>query len=307
MEIVRKFEPSLRLIQKANGGQASAFNVGIPQAQGEIVAFLDGDDWWAPRSLSEVEATFDKNPGLGAVGHGYFEVDLEEPKNDLVVPYGVYRLTLQDVAGARLFRLLESLMGTSRLAVRKEVLDRILPVPEELVFIADTYIYTLAVALAGAVVLDLPLCYYRVHAQNLYATKDPARGVRRFEMLDHCMERVSPRLSALGVSREVLAAFLEPFVLHMNRVHQSHDGGNPWRTFQLERAAYRLAYAQTSWGYKAFKALALGMTLVMPPRRFYQLKEWYSRKGFRQYREKLGTAVPAESIHLRRERVAMNV
>ena len=46
-EIVRKFEPHLRLLHKENGGQASAFNAGIPECQGEIVAFLDGDDWWA--------------------------------------------------------------------------------------------------------------------------------------------------------------------------------------------------------------------------------------------------------------------
>ncbi len=46
-EIVRKFVPNVRLIQKTNGGQASAFNAAIPEARGEIVAFLDGDDWWA--------------------------------------------------------------------------------------------------------------------------------------------------------------------------------------------------------------------------------------------------------------------
>ena len=50
-EIVRKFQPRVRLIRKANGGQASAFNAGIPEARGEIVAFLDGDDWWAPSKL----------------------------------------------------------------------------------------------------------------------------------------------------------------------------------------------------------------------------------------------------------------
>src|ERR1700678_1027836 len=45
-EIVRKFEPHVRLLRKANGGQASAFNVGIPEARGEIVAFFYRGDLW---------------------------------------------------------------------------------------------------------------------------------------------------------------------------------------------------------------------------------------------------------------------
>ena len=44
-EIVRKFAPQVRLLRKTNGGQASAFNAGIPECKGEITAFLDGDDW----------------------------------------------------------------------------------------------------------------------------------------------------------------------------------------------------------------------------------------------------------------------
>ncbi|HZS70819.1 MAG TPA: glycosyltransferase, partial [Candidatus Acidoferrum sp.] len=30
-EVLRQFEPRVRVIRKANGGQASAFNAGIPQ------------------------------------------------------------------------------------------------------------------------------------------------------------------------------------------------------------------------------------------------------------------------------------
>src|SRR5437879_10746499 len=52
--IVRKFIPRVRYLRKANGGQASAFNAGIPEARGEIVALLDGDDWWAKGKLSTV-------------------------------------------------------------------------------------------------------------------------------------------------------------------------------------------------------------------------------------------------------------
>jgi glycosyltransferase involved in cell wall biosynthesis len=49
-EIVRRFQPQVCLIRRTNGGHASAFNAGIPETRGEIIAFLDGDDWWARKS-----------------------------------------------------------------------------------------------------------------------------------------------------------------------------------------------------------------------------------------------------------------
>src|SRR5713226_7752819 len=49
--IVGSFGPRVRLLRKPNGGQASAFNAGIPECHGEIIAFLDGDDWWSPGKL----------------------------------------------------------------------------------------------------------------------------------------------------------------------------------------------------------------------------------------------------------------
>src|ERR1700746_1002350 len=57
-EIVRRFEPRVRLIRKTNGGQASAFNTGIPECRGNIIVFLDGDDWWAQGKLQRVAEMF---------------------------------------------------------------------------------------------------------------------------------------------------------------------------------------------------------------------------------------------------------
>src|SRR5580692_2357527 len=68
-ELVRKFAPRVRMLRKANGGQASAFNAAIPEAQGEIVAFLDGDDWWAPGKLTAVADVFARDAAVGLVGH----------------------------------------------------------------------------------------------------------------------------------------------------------------------------------------------------------------------------------------------
>src|SRR5262245_53510314 len=53
-EIVQSFGEALRYYRKPNGGQASAFNFGIPLCRADIICFLDGDDWWHPRKLRMV-------------------------------------------------------------------------------------------------------------------------------------------------------------------------------------------------------------------------------------------------------------
>src|SRR6266849_447395 len=73
-ELVQRFAPRVRLLRKANGGQASAFNAAIPEAQGEIIAFLDGDDWWAPGKLTGVVQVFSKDAAVGLVGHAVTQV-----------------------------------------------------------------------------------------------------------------------------------------------------------------------------------------------------------------------------------------
>src|SRR5271154_1452035 len=66
-EIVRKFQPDVRILRKKNGGQGSAFNAGIPETRGEIVAFLDGDDWWGKEKLTAIAEVFRAEPGVGLV------------------------------------------------------------------------------------------------------------------------------------------------------------------------------------------------------------------------------------------------
>src|SRR5438034_5677061 len=92
--LVEKFRPHVRYLRKANGGQASAFNVGIPEARGEIIAFLDGDDWWARGKVSTVIAHLVDNPDVGTVGHGLYEVHSGSDALRVVAPDRDYRLDL---------------------------------------------------------------------------------------------------------------------------------------------------------------------------------------------------------------------
>ena len=139
-EIVRRFEPRVRLLRKPNGGQASAFNTGIPECRGEIVAFLDGDDWWAKGKLRRVVEAMSANPLVGLVGHGIVE-SFGEGIERIHAPEKEERMRLDLACGGASILSAQKLFGTSRMTLRANIARQILPVPEALVIEADEYLF----------------------------------------------------------------------------------------------------------------------------------------------------------------------
>jgi len=297
-EIVRKFAPRVRYLRKANGGQASAFNAGIPETRGEIVAMLDGDDWWVRQKLRRQLETLAANPEIGIVGHGHFEADADGRTYGAVFPGISGRLDLSSLASARRFSMLRGFFGTTKMAIRRWVLDRILPVPEELVIEADEYIFTLAPALAPAFLLNEALFYYRFHGGNLFQTAvyDEPRVRRKGQVLASLAGHLPARLAEFGVPTDVSDALLEPLRMDAARSRLSLDGGSPWETFQVESALYRINYQSMTLGYHAFRVLALSLALILPPRWFYRFRRWYAASGLSNARTLVAQAAPSEAV-----------
>ena len=66
-EVVRSYnDPRIRLIEKANGGVASARNRGIDEAKAKLIAFLDADDQWFPDFLKTIMDLACSCPEAGA-------------------------------------------------------------------------------------------------------------------------------------------------------------------------------------------------------------------------------------------------
>lgn len=65
-------------LDKKNGGQASARNLGLDHISGDYVAFLDSDDYLKNDFLEKILKEFGHNPALDIVACGYKQVDDHE-------------------------------------------------------------------------------------------------------------------------------------------------------------------------------------------------------------------------------------
>lgn len=72
ISIVRKYAkkyPQIKWVSQADAGQVDAINRGLKQAKGEIIAYLNSDDYYLPDTLHKVADSYQKSRWLWLVGN----------------------------------------------------------------------------------------------------------------------------------------------------------------------------------------------------------------------------------------------
>jgi glycosyltransferase involved in cell wall biosynthesis len=279
-EIVRKFEPRVRLLRKPNGGQASAFNAGISEARGEIIAFLDGDDWWTRNKLTAVMQAMNADPAVGIVGHGIVMTYLDGHQLSEILRDG-FRFQANTIEGALLFRRRGSFLGTSRMTIRAKLLREIGPVPEALVVQADEYLYTLASMLAVAQILPETLTYYRLHESNgFHNLGSDLRLIRRKQAV---LAALSQALERELRNRQFPAKLVRTIIAFSHaesaQLRLMIDGGWGWETVKAERTIYEVSHPEASLLHRVFKNVTLLAAVAMPPRFYYAIQRKLSQNN----------------------------
>jgi glycosyltransferase involved in cell wall biosynthesis len=287
-QIVKSFEPRVRLLRKVNGGQASAFNAGIPECRGEIIAFLDGDDWWAPGKLKAVSEALKREPAVGIVGNGITEV-YPDGREHVELLREAPRFRIDSKQGARLFRLRKSFLGTSRMTLRTEIAKKIGYVPEALRIEADEYLFTVGAVFGDALILRESLTFYRLHESNGFQIGDgnPFALRRKREVLEALAESLLAKLKELKIPEQIVLTIVEPVVTEGDVIRLATDGGYPWETVRAELKSYAIAHENVSLRHWLFKCAALLPACVLPAKRYYSWRQGFSgNSAYRRAREK---------------------
>lgn len=294
-DILKKFATQTRILRKNNGGQASAFNAGIPECRGEVIAFLDGDDWWARGKLAKVVDALARDAQCGIVGHGIANA-FADGTELIDAPRQAERLRIESVGSARVFRLRKSYLGTSRMTLRKEVAAKILPVPEALVIEADEYLFTIAAALSLLAILPEVLTYYRQHGQNLYnAAGGNQAGLRRKQAVQTALAKELRReLPARGLGADAVECVCEIIEAEAQQMRLMLEGGAPWETVRTENTIYRIMHGDAPVSHRIFRAATMIPAMVLPPKWFYAGRQKLINNGF--YRRTRKALLPAPEI-----------
>jgi glycosyltransferase involved in cell wall biosynthesis len=167
-------------IFKKNGGQASAFNEGFLMAKGDLILFLDADDYFYPRKVASIVDLFRANPDIGWIFH----------KLDYINAYGKslpvadpsHTISKDRIVDFRsIFRRGQRFSHTipCGLCFRREVINQILPMPESKgVTISDNYIKYASLALSKGLFLTDKLAAQRIHTSNTYTFRADNQKLR---------------------------------------------------------------------------------------------------------------------------------
>ena len=108
----------IRIINQENAGVSAARNRGVKEAQGDWIAFLDGDDEWHPKYLSIVRQTILENPNAGMICTGGMNNNI---KNKNLASYRIAKKYINQIKIINFFENPCVFSHTSGLTVQKNI------------------------------------------------------------------------------------------------------------------------------------------------------------------------------------------
>lgn len=165
-------------ILQPNGKQAAAFNSGFAKSKGDIIIFLDSDDYLMPDAVEQVVHIWE--PKLAKVHHRLKVVNAEQQDLGYSMPQGASPLSTGEVWRDLITKGGYISTPTSGNALNRQALQAIFPIPDEYKLTADDYLSTLVPFHGEVAAIEEPLGAYRIHGTNQWAlaTVSPSRFQR---------------------------------------------------------------------------------------------------------------------------------
>lgn len=291
VQVIRRYADRVQVVAQPNQGQGSAYNAGFACATGDLVFFLDADDWLYPQAVRQVAACW--RPGIAKV---QFRLDMVD-RNGRCIGRQVPR-DMHDADAAavlRAFGTYGSPPGSGN-AYDAAYLRRVLPMDARAWRIGADSVPVLLAPLHGDVVsVPQALGAYRLHKPlddgALFFGNSSASLVAEHERMLACKRLVEGELQRLG-QPAVAPLSLAPWEARTLALCLRFGGTPMAERLQAERSvgAHLWRALASLWRWPAFSAtqrLAVAawmMAVLWLPRPLaHRVAQWHKQSvGLRQ-------------------------
>lgn len=162
-----------------NGKQGAAFNSGFAHSKGDIIIFLDADDYLYPSAVERIVEAW--KPGICKIHYRLDVVDEDGNLQGFSYPKGDNHLATGEVWRELLEIGTYVGVPTSGNAISRKVLDNLTPIPKSYNTTSDDYLSVLVPLYGEVLAINEPLGAYRIHSSNQWAlTEMDIARFRRF-------------------------------------------------------------------------------------------------------------------------------
>jgi glycosyltransferase involved in cell wall biosynthesis len=185
-ERVSAFGDAVILIRQKNSGVAEARNAGVRRASGDLIAFLDGDDIWAPGKIAAQVEAFKSLPASGLIAVDVWQFDERGTTWEGFLKQTIFERSDERVRTGNWFdRLVEGhfISTTSQVMVPKAVLDRVGSSDTKFPVSSDYDLYLRIAAYDDCVFINETLTGWRYVPTSVSGAADR----RRFRWNEDCI------------------------------------------------------------------------------------------------------------------------
>ena len=197
-------DPRIEVLIRPNRGVGVSINEAFDRSKGGIVCLLDSDDVYLPKKLERLVEAF-RSDEVGYVHHGMTKIGVDGTVGHPMPRFGTLdRGILAATAwrqGGRWRRAV-----SSGIALRREVAERIMPVPEGSTRSADGYLCMVVPFVTRVGAVDEALSLYRIHEANLAGRSDLDTARIRMQHIVDTVGAANERLAELHIGRPIQVA-----------------------------------------------------------------------------------------------------
>jgi glycosyltransferase involved in cell wall biosynthesis len=174
VEIIKKYQDKLAYwVSEKDKGQADAINKGFAKANGEIIAWINSDDYYLPNTISQAVKSFDENPDAVLIYGNMLAVD-ENGKTFNTFNYK--QLSLEDL-------ICFQIIGQPAVFFRRSALHKTNGLNLDFYFLLD-HLFWIELAQHGKILhVDRTWSAARYHAEAKNRAKAAEFGKEAFRIL----------------------------------------------------------------------------------------------------------------------------